>query len=128
MKKQFVQPHHAMKKTEICSVVLKKVISTSGVALTLVVESASAIRELAVHTHTNSWFLMTERIPRKIGRFLKKMHLRRFFFDPKQSCKVLGVYDPTDERRLNIVERQIRRFKTALENCRFGQAFLPQSV
>ncbi|MEN9614351.1 MAG: hypothetical protein RLZZ347_658 [Candidatus Parcubacteria bacterium] len=123
MKKQFVPPRHAPRKTGICSVVLKKVASTSGTVLTLVVESASTIRELAVYTHTNRWFLATERVPRKIGQFLKKAHLRRFFLDQDQSVKVLGVYDPADERRLGFVERQIRRLEKALAECHFGLAF-----
>ena len=123
MKKSFIPPRHTHKKTDIYSVVLTKVTSTAGVVLELTIKSASAIRELAVHTHTNRWFLISERVPRKIGQFLKKMRLRRFFLDHRQSVKVLGVYDPYDERRLNTVERQIRRFKKALEQCAFGRAF-----
>jgi hypothetical protein len=125
MKKQFIPFRHAPKKTNICSVVLMKVTAGTCTLLKLTIESASAIRELAVHTHTNRWFLMTERVPRKIGRFLKKMHLRRFFLDQNQHVKVLGVYDPTDERRLGIVERQIRRF---LEECDFGQVFISKTA
>lgn len=123
MKKQFIPPRHTPKKTNIISVVLTKVATRTGVMLELAIESASAIREIAVHTRANRWFSLTERIPRKIGQFLKKMRLRRFFHDANQTRKVLGVYDPNDERRLGAVERQIRRFQKALAECHFGLAF-----
>ena len=104
------------KKTDLRSVVLVKQRNQKGQTLICLItdHALTPLRDLVVYTHTNYWFLAGEKVARKIGMFVKKLFLRRFLNDPNQHTKVLGVYDPQNERLGLKVDRYIRRVQAAL--------------
>ncbi|MEK9131449.1 MAG: hypothetical protein AAB447_00910 [Patescibacteria group bacterium] len=127
MKDQHRYHRHEVKQHQLRLIVLRKVQKGRKLLLELITDGIPvAVRGLVVCPAQNRWFTITERIPRKIGECLRKVRLRAFFMGNDQE-KVLGVYNPRNERRMMRVDRWIRRIKSALENCGFGQQFVAEA-